>query len=222
MKQLKSVIDLEDADYVQCDLEDTGTGECLSKKVPLQSYLKMLAKASDSDACIIPRLPSGTLGGLRYFSDSSFYMEVYVEADVHPTAYMKPENMVLLPFPSLIFMISVKNGKMESSRVYAVREKYRAVNDETELYMFPYGNVYDTGRVCWGSNFSVFNVPSVTDVEEVIGTFFSAVMNNDLYNMNTKRRVPLEQLIDEAAQKTCFDEGILLPMGTLSKLRKLY
>lgn len=221
MKLLETRIDLSDYEKVDVTLSDSETGECLSKKVELKAYLKLLSRAEDGEATVIPRLPAGTLGGVRYAGEDTFYIEVYVDADIHPTAYLNDDSIVLLPFPSLIFMTEVKSGKMVTSRVYAVKERYRAVNDGTELYMFPYGNVYQTGRICWGGNHDVFDVRSITDVELVIERFFSAVMNNDLYQQNTKRNIPLAQLIDENVKKGCFDSDTLMLMGTLGNLRNL-
>ena len=221
MRILTSKLNLDDAEKVEVALINEDTGESISKKISLSAYLKMLDRVDDGTMREIPRLPVGTLGGLKYVNESTFYIEVYVDADVHPTAYIKEENIVFLPFPSLLFMIGVTAGKMSVSRVYAVKECYRQVTADTELFMFPYGNVYQTGKICWGGNYDVFDVDSVTDVELVIERFFSAIMNNDLYHNNTKKNVPLEQLIRENVKKGKFDNDSLVVMGTLSNLRNL-
>lgn len=50
----------------------------------------------------------------------------------------------------------------------------------SRLCYYPFGNVYDNGKICWGN--TVFpKMTSIKDAEKLIQAFFDAETNNDLY-----------------------------------------
>lgn len=161
----------------------------------------------------LPKLPEGTVD-VEWYDAENFFVSVLVPGQLRPTSYMDSDSERLIPFPNLIFTFRVNRRAMYMSRCFAVKEKRaRNVTDETELYAFPYGNVYDDGHICWGTTGieRVIREKGIEGIEYAIETFFNATMNNDLYQKEyTTKKVSLEQLLYEMAEKDTFPSSILV------------
>jgi hypothetical protein len=174
----------------------------------------------------MPRAPQGMVD-LWYGQDTDFRVSIFVPGDLRPTAYLSAKNEKMLPYPNLLFMFKVEGGNISRSSVFAVKvSRARALQDDTKLYKFPYGNVWgDSGSICWGSNSGAVRHKSLSDMEGVIATFFNAVMNNDLYKpggLNGGGTVTLncslEELLSKMSQEDVFPDKILMEAGvTYSK-----
>ena len=201
-----------------------------AKEISLEDYVKLLSKTRDGvEKTIIPRLPEGTVY-LEWGDAFNYNIAVAVNAMVHPTAFMSSENVAMLPFPGLIFLFKVERGILTNSRCFAIQALPRAVTPETEIYMFPYGNVYDDGKLCWGSNFDISHVESVASLETVVETFFNATMNRDLFKeqhlnedaLKKKKRknYGLEDLLSDMVERGSFDNHLLKKYGQLKDVLK--
>lgn len=53
--------------------------------------------------------------------------------------------------PRLAFFYTVDStGRVNSMRVYAMKDDGKRFSGDSELYQYPYSNVYGSGEVCWG------------------------------------------------------------------------
>ena len=60
------------------------------------------------------------------------------------------------------------------------RDASGMIGPASRLCYYPFGNVYDNGKICWGN--TVFpKMTSIKDAEKLIQAFFDAETNNDLY-----------------------------------------
>lgn len=86
----------------------------------------------------------------------------------------------VLPYPSVIFAMTSTNGRLTSSKCYAVKEKTTGeLKMDSALYSFPFGNVQpNTGSICWGNN-KLPTLGTYTDMREALTMFFSSESNKD-------------------------------------------
>ena len=78
-------------------------------------------------------------------------------------------------------IITVREGMVSASFCFALkRDESGMIGPASRLCYYPFGNVYDNGKICWGN--TVFpKMTSIKDAEKLIQAFFDAETNNDLY-----------------------------------------
>lgn len=82
-----------------------------------------------------------------------------------------------VPFPHVIFGVCLEGSTVRQVLIYA--SKTPIVNNDTRLARFPFGNVWEDGRVCWGNT----SIPSINNINQAItvpNLFFQAPFNGDL------------------------------------------
>ena len=193
-----------------------------SKTVKVKDLIAILNGCKEESVKVekMPRTPQGMVD-LWYGQDTDFTVTIFVPRDLRPTAYLKEKNERMIPYPNLLFMFRVASGNIADSKVFAVKvPRARAVTDDTELYRFPYGNVWCDGKICWGSNTNVVRHKGLNDMEEVVAAFFNAIMNNDLYSGgglhgggNVTLKLSLEELLDRMAKEDVFPDKLLVSTG---------
>lgn len=52
---------------------------------------------------------------------------------------------------------------------------------EESVYMYPFGNLYSSGKICWGHIFRFGEFSNLTVLGEVVNMYFSSEFNNDLH-----------------------------------------
>ena len=114
--------------------------------------------------------------------------------------------------PSLVFSFHVDKGRLEKTRVFVLKDDKPTGN--SVLYRYPFGNVYDDGRVCWGSN--VFpDILEIKRLEMVMTLFIQSPCNSDLYQSEKcigVKGVPLRELFEQLHNKQDFPEEYLMPI----------
>lgn len=116
-------------------------------------------------------------------------------------------------FPTLVFYLETnKDGILVNSMCYSLKTD-NPVRD-TELYLYPYGNVAHTGYICWG-NGQQHNkeIKTLKDFEKVIEVFFSSKTAPHYYQagVNTSMKVNHGELVKLMSEKDEFPEEILNP-----------
>ena len=213
---MSSTIDLDNPDTVKVQIDGQGELASLCKTICRDDFIRLLSRKDDGVVKTrIPRLPQGTVD-VAWANKDNYSISIFVPAEKRPTAYMREENSHLLPYPNLLFYFEVGQGVMLTSRVFAVRDNYWAIGEDTELCYFPYGNVYSDGKICWGSNDSIANLKDgVKGLERVIGVFFNGIMNNDLYSRDKTRyqKDSLERLLSDMVLLDSFPAEMLSGTG---------
>lgn len=98
-------------------------------------------------------------------------------------------EQMALPYPSCIFYISAASGVLLNSSCFAVKEKgIEELREDTQLYAFPFGNVYPAnGSICWGSN-NMKGLNSYEDLRTAIIKFYSSESNSDYVSVGKSFR----------------------------------
>jgi len=109
-----------------------------------------------------------------------------------------------VPFPKLVFRITVKNGVITSKSCYAMKK------GSDKLFNYPFANVSKDGSICMG-NISARDIKKVSDFSDA---FFSGVTNNDYYgdvgNGKVSVKFSQEQLLEKLSQQKTFPDSFLV------------
>lgn len=120
-------------------------------------------------------LPGGVL---RCGRNSRGVWVVYVAPPQIMHISTDQNEVLIIPIPMTLFV-----GWGHRYYLFALRGKAFDVNDP--VYRAPYPNVYDNGRICWGSH----KVPSVTplNVRQTWQYFFATTFNAHIASGKTRR-----------------------------------
>ena len=94
-------------------------------------------------------------------------------------------SKLVVTIPTLLIATAFEQGRLVHSKIFVIKagleHKLTTTLTEPILTAFPYGNVHDDGRVCWGSA-STRDIKTPMDMEEI---FFGSAFNHDLFNRGT-------------------------------------
>lgn len=113
--------------------------------------------------------------------------------------------------PNILFAVRVMNGVPNKAWVCAVKDDF--ITDNTEVYRFPFPNVFSDTSICYGSN-RVTEVELVkdSDVARMPSMFLSMPWNDHNYGGANKSGKPFRKLL-EHLQDNPFDNDWLNPCG---------
>lgn len=159
----------------------------------------------------IGRLPETYFDGVRVDSNElSGIFLFYVPAALQKMTYVSENDSSMIPFPNLLFCFYCSNGIVTLSRVFATPEKKDRLNDNSDLYYYPFGNVGEEGRICFGSN-KIPVMDSISSFEYLIAVFLSSPTNNDLFQPRfTSSGLPLSEVIRLVASTDKFNTSLLV------------
>ena len=90
-----------------------------------------------------------------------------------------------IPFPSCLFVFDVRGGKINKTKVFALKGPIARESDT--VCRFPFGNTYHDGKVCWGRN-TMPAISNLTSLTQVVATFYDAPFNGDLFDAATIKK----------------------------------
>jgi hypothetical protein len=116
-----------------------------------------------------------------------------------------------VPFPEILFVVCVREKRIAESRLFACIPPIGRPHDR--LYRFPFGNVYEDGRICWG-NMTLPQIDEPIVLDSVVGRFFSSVFSGHLVNGTSMFNPPqdvvnLRTLLEHLAGQEHFPDRIL-------------
>jgi len=128
-----------------------------------------------------------------------------------------------IPFPSTLFLFHIQKERIQQSKLYACQPPL--ISDYNQLHWFPMGNVFDSGKICWGSVKIIdMKITSPIVLDSVVNRFFSSVFSGHLVH-GTGAFIPpnrdvvnLDTLVKYLEKQTSFHTSMLKPAGiTLRK-----
>lgn len=202
------------------------------KKGPFQFSKEEIIAALSEEAdlmydadCLIkdeqhsPILPPGTI---RYSHTADFSRErvtMVLPKKQWDIRYGTEDELFLVEFPKLIVQFVLHNNPnptvaektMIETRIFAIRDD-ETINENTQLYAFPFPNVGKTnGIVCWGSN-ARFKFRSLTELERAFVWFTSAPFNED-HGISTSLKINNFRKLIEVIQDKPFNDDWLIPVS---------
>lgn len=194
---------------VRCHVRKSGNAEYV-KTLSVPTFIHLLRSAEEDVALKrIGKLPLGFLDGA--------VTEDQMEAILHVPGAKRPfkyfGSTYVIPFPDLVFHFKSGAGKVVKSHVYALKGK---PNGNAVLYHYPFGNVYEDGRICWGRNI-LPDVSCLKEFEQCVLLFFSADTNDDLYSRPTVELNGKKQQLDQRSLLEYLKDRDTFPKELLSK-----
>lgn len=146
-----------------------------------------------------------------WFADYSNYTCVWEEPAKVRLFILKTalgERHFHIPFPKLVFRLTVKNGKIHSKYCFAMKK------GSNKLFCYPFGNVASSGGICMG------NISEMKTVLDFSDAFFSGVTNNDYYGSDGRGKVAIkisqEALCERLEKQKTFPDKYLVEARNLT------
>lgn len=188
-----------------------GINEITKKCISYEDFLAIVNNSTKADNFLhVGKLPEGYYDAILDKDEMGFKCLVVVPEGLKPIIYYS--DIYMVPFPKLMFYFKVRTGILKESKVYAL--KSGRISDKTTLYKYPFGNVYDGGKICWGGNV-INGIYELRKVERIISTFFGSPTNDDLWGKcinvpsDDPRRVQ-RGLLESLNMEKTFPEDILV------------
>lgn len=175
------------------------------KLMPIISLCRLLQSLEVSNGEPLGQMPEGYVGA-NYSDSKNFTVILRIPPLCCPVQFMG-KLYKSIPYPELCFMLKYKTGILNESAVYAVK-------GENTLCYYPFGNVYEDGRICWGG----YQHPCINSIKESELTarkFYELPTNNDLWkasHVNYNVGV-LSNLYNLLSEKDFFPLEWLVPIG---------
>lgn len=161
---------------VDCDFFRKRDGLNISKTLSLDDYIGVLSssvKLNDNQPLLsIGKIPDtffdggisadGRVAGLFVYPAQKRYFKE------------RSGEGKYIAFPALVFAFSTTTeGRLSKSICFS--SKTDTLSPETQLYLYPYGNVSHCGSICWGDGIIyLHNMHTIADLERCVEVFFSS------------------------------------------------
>lgn len=167
-----------------------------------------------------PLLPAGTI---QYATDEDErYSRVVMEIPKKQWDIRYGDDEIYtIGFPRLIIQYDIikspSTQRIIETKIFAVLNNKKAITEDTEIYRFPYPNVYHDGRVCWGSNHPK-EIKDIMELEKMFNWFVSAPFGEDLGVKTTHGMPNFKQLIEVIQDKDFDDDWMISENMTFREL----
>jgi len=214
-KEIKPL--LESGEEILCIKMDS-LGIKVECKEGSRKSVKYVTEASLADAfATVYTFDTGTLHlsgtdymGVRRIAKKDGRTYLFVESSagrrmVNLDGSRTGAGVLSMLFPHLIMGIKIENSRVVATKIFAA--KLPILSDKVPLFKFPYGNVYDDGRICWGE----VHMPAITnpsDAAKLLPMFLDSNYNGDLglyYGTRLTDRSNLRGIADTQKTITSFD-----------------
>ena len=169
-------------------VEAHSQGKAVIKHTTADSLSAVIAQNIEFNTGILPK-------GTRFFGGVSTNYSILIETApmlkvLNLFSYPRSEkdnkykgHSETVPFPHLLFYFRVINETINYSNIFALKRSLKDTRDD--LYIFPYGNVYSNGNVCWGSALKNRKITNPMKLIDVIARFLDSQYNADLFDTHT-------------------------------------
>lgn len=190
-------------------IEDSGL--VTEKTLTAEDYIKMLGESVTVRESMIriSALPAHYLDGA--VSSNGARAILFYPAEKRTIVFGQKHWIV--PFPNLIFDLTIKDGKRNGGRCFAIDTDKPNMN--SNLFCYPFGNVSASGSICFGNidNRAV----NLSTIETIVDDFFCGVTNNDYYGDGGVLVVPMykqEVLLEKLTHMDAFPSEWLKPCSS--------
>ena len=187
-------------------------------RITMDSFVEALLESQKTNEDFIPlgSMPEGYVtGAMSQSYPDHRRVTLQLPAARRPVLYYG--KLYNLPYPSLVFHFETgKNGNITHSKCYAAGNS--RITEGSSLYKYPFGNVYDSAKICWG-NIVLPRIESFADFEKLLPLFFGAETNDDLWsssNVNCDVKTQRE-LLEALSKKEIFPAEWLVLQTTFAE-----
>jgi len=208
---------IEFQDYATVKVTQKNHGLADSKYIAMEDFMKAIEASRKEDSQvsktfstpILPNTPDGKITTLGYeeYSNDQFSIILKREKGNIDFQYFD-QTFPSVGHPRLLFKVQVADNTVVTTYVVAVKDT--VITDETEIYEYPFSNVFHRGRVCWGQT-KLPRFDSTAYLKSLPDIFLSSPCNNDNYGHNLSG-LEYRPLLEELSGKD-FKEEYLKPMN---------
>jgi len=181
--------------------------EIIEKTLTMDQFIMVLSESLGCKAIRIGQLPTGYYDGNFDVSNAGSF-SVVLRYPGKQRQFIYEENQFFIPFPPLVFYFKYKSGRREQGDVWAVCND--EINEKTLLMQYPYGNVYNDGRICFGS-IRGRQLKHMIDIDMVVEDFFLSITSNDAYRKQNTMDLSQGELLQLIKDKQEFPTDLLCP-----------
>ena len=186
------------------------TGDTVSVKAISVSDLVMeLSRDLEITTGVLP-------GGTKFYSGTkkAYRIGIQIPARIRTAKFNLGdlgEVWFTVPFPETLFVFGIRDGRIVDSALYSCVPPIGRPQDW--LYFFPFGNVYVSGNICWGS-VAMADIKEPVALDTMVARFFGSVFSGHLVNGTSMFRPPdgvvnLRTLLEHLSGQESFPDGIL-------------
>lgn len=163
-------------------------------------------------------LPGGTIAFCR--SRKGTRVALVRPAGVQSVSYEVSDGTIpefKIFVPSLLWIFNLNDRScIQATRVFALEAP--VINPKTQIYHFPFSNVYITGVVCWGeAAFLKIPLGSLMDLSLLPAMFFAKPFNHDL---ESGIRGGTYSFFEDHNGELSFPDDLLRPFGIFEEAWK--
>lgn len=203
-------IKISDTNHVTTQLVEVTRGqdgvileECL---LPFSEVLYILNDCVETQRLSTPVLPQSTVKYVKGSTTENVYIEV--PKSRWDITYNK-RTYSQVGFPRMIFHYKVAKNSVTINRIYAVKDK-KPLSSETDIYMFPFSHVNESGGVCMGVN-QLPPCKNLSDLSLYHTFFIYSPFAND-WGAKTTKGYKLDDLFN-LCKENDFDDELLIEMS---------
>lgn len=130
-----------------------GDGSAVQKTVTMADFIRAMSTIeAEQERCLeIGQIPNGFYDGvLIQNKEQSFDVIITVSAHLGVIYLFGVPKQVV--FPDLAFLFKVREGMVSASFCFALKwDESGMIGPASRLCYYPFGNVYDNGKICWGN-----------------------------------------------------------------------
>ena len=202
-----NVTDLTGHPFIRVCMDDKG--KSITRTLTITQFIDMLGGSTTEERNYVllkdnffPKTQKAV-----WFSDYENYSCVWEEPAKNRLLILKTalgDKHFHVPFPKLVFKITVKNGQVTGKSCFAMKD------GSSKLFKYPFGNVSPDGGICMGN----ISAKEMKCVSEFSDAFFMGVTNNDYYGSTGNGKVAVEfsqeQLLDKLSELKTFPDNFLV------------
>lgn len=225
----KITITLDEAksrkDYYECAeiiLEENGIKQ--RRIVEVSSIVAAFEKTVRNQQASIRlgRLPIGFYDGIIGEENNQLFAKVLIILPKSRQMMQYEKTRYDICVPSLVFYFSIVKSRIQTTRVFALKDE--KPNEQSPLFVYPFGNAnISSGTVCWGSNY-LKDILHLKDLEEPVALFIQSECNEDHYRMGEScslLNTPLRGVFEMLKEKDYFPEELLVGRDSKCSYRTL-
>jgi len=191
-------------------------GEIQIKYVSIDDITKMITSASlmekkeEENYIETPLLPQfQDISTIQYLESEN--TQVYIikkdAGNIDMSYFQDKFNNV--GFPTLLFKIKISHNSIRSVNLVAVKDTL--ITKNTELFRYPFSNVFSDTRVCLGANnIAQLDVENTSTIFRIPNLVLTLDNNNDAYRGTNNTGLALRELL-EKLQNEKFNNDWLVP-----------
>jgi hypothetical protein len=163
------------------------------------------------------RLPKNCIENLNFINEKKIDHGYFIVMESGEYSFHYYETEYKIHLPNLLMYFKVVGERVANTYVYVVLESMDKINNDTQIYVYPFGNCASEGSVCWGNN----ALPPIKKPSHLNGLpylFITSPTVDHSFDGKTTFEGSQRELLEVLQKKEINFEEILKPYKTYGEL----